>query len=98
MTFGEKVLWELLRNKNFEGLCFRRQHPIDNYIVDFCCNEKRLIIEIDGPLHDIEENKLNDEVRQSYLEKKGYKVLRFRDTELTGNLNMIENKIREWIN
>ena len=98
MTFGEKILWKLLRNKNFDGLRFRRQHPIDNYIVDFCCNEKSLIIEIDGPLHDNEEKRLNDKIRQLYLEKKGYKILRIKDNELTVDLNIIERRIREWIN
>ena len=98
LTYGEKILWKLLRDKNFKGLRFRRQHPIDNYIVDFCCNEKSLIIEIDGPLHDDEEKKLKDTIRQTYLENKGYKFLRIRDTELSGDLDAILKRIEKCIN
>jgi len=97
LTRGEKILWDLLKNKNFEGLRFHRQHPIDNYIVDFCCNEKNLIIEIDGPLHDDEVRKSKDTIRQNYLELKGYKVLRFKDMEISGDLDIILKRIREYI-
>jgi uroporphyrinogen-III synthase len=97
LTFGEKVLWELLRNKNFEGLRFRRQHPKDNYIVDFYCKEKSLIIEIDGPLHEEEERKLKDTIREIYLQKKGYRILRFRDKELLGNTDDILQRIKKFI-
>jgi very-short-patch-repair endonuclease len=48
-TYAEGLLWKLLRNRKLDSLKFRRQHPIDNYIVDFYCKEKSLIIEIDGP-------------------------------------------------
>ena len=50
-TDAEKLLWQTLRNRRLNGLKFRRQHPIDTYIADFCCLEKRLIIEVDGDYH-----------------------------------------------
>ena len=97
LTTGEKLLWGLLRRKNFEGLRFRRQHPIDNYIVDFYCKEKNIIIEIDGPLHEDEQRKIKDNIRQNYLENKGYRVLRFKDKELSVNYDIILNKIKMFI-
>ena len=87
-----------MRKKNLKGLRFRRQHPIDNYIVDFCCNEKSLVIEIDGPLHDDELRKLKDSLRQTHLESKGYKVLRVKDSELSGDLDIILERIIEFVN
>ena len=96
LTMGEKILWGFLRNKNFEKLRFRRQHPIDNYIVDFYCKEKNLIIEIDGPLHEDEERKLKDAIRQTYLEAKGYRILRFKDKELSGDIDIILKRIKSF--
>jgi uroporphyrinogen-III synthase len=98
LTYGEKILWKLLRKKNLKGLRFRRQHPIDNYIVDFCCNEKSLVIEIDGPLHDDELRKLKDSLRQTHLESKGNKVLRVKDSELSGDLDIILERTIEFVN
>ncbi len=97
LTYGEKILWKILRNKNVKGLRFRRQHPIDNYIVDFYCKEKSIIIEIDGPLHEEEERKLKDEIRETYLHAKGYRILRFRDKELLGNVDDILQRIKKFI-
>ena len=50
-TDAEEKLWQLIRNRKLSGLKFRRQHPLDKYIADFCCHEKRLVIELDGGIH-----------------------------------------------
>ena len=64
-TDAENVLWKQLRRKQLEGLKFRRQQPIDNYVVDFVCFEKRIVIEVDGGQHSIERDK--DSERDNYL-------------------------------
>ena len=71
MTDAERVLWRLIRNRQVEGRRFRRQFSIGNYIVDFICLEKRLIIEVDGGQHI--ERVSYDQRRTAWLEKKGSK-------------------------
>ncbi len=88
-TDAEKLLWKYLRLKQLEGLKFRRQQPIDNYIVDFVCFEKRIIIEIDGGQHSVEKEK--DRERDNYLKKRGFEVVRFWNNEgLTGIEGVLE--------
>ena len=82
-TLQEKILWKLLCNRNFHGLKFKRQQPIGRYIVDFVCQDKKLIIELDGGQHNFSENIAKDIERTSELEKLGYKVIRFWNNELT---------------
>ncbi len=81
-TKAEEIFWELVRNKGFLGLKFRRQHQIGHYIVDFYCHSERLIIEFDGEVHDTSEQRKKDEKRDKYLKSLGNKVLRFRNAEL----------------
>jgi len=79
LTEAEKVLWELLRDSKVNGLKFRRQHPLKNYIVDFFCYELNLVIELDGGYHNHPEQKEKDEIRDLHLKALGYKVLRFEN-------------------
>ena len=62
-TKAEKILWEYLRNRNLDGMKFRRQHPIDKFIADFYCHEKKLVVELDGAVHDDKMNAQYDEAR-----------------------------------
>ncbi len=86
-TEAERVMWILLRNKKLEGFKFRRQHIIGQYIADFVCLKKRLIIEIDGKIHQLPENKEADNIRTEWLEKIGFKVIRFTNEEVLANTN-----------
>ena len=79
-TPAEAVLWEKMRHKRLLGFRFRRQHPIDRHVVDFYCPNARLVIEIDGPVHD--SMKAEDEARQKHLEELGYRVIRFFNDEV----------------
>jgi primosomal protein N' (replication factor Y) len=74
-TDAESRLWRMLRNRNMLGCKFRRQFPIGDYIADFICIEKRLIVELDGGQH-LERTAL-DELRSSFLRERGFRVLRF---------------------
>lgn len=97
MTPWESRLWYYLRGGRFLGLKFKRQVPLDKYIVDFCCQEKKLIIELDGGQHNQENQNRRDLERQNYLEARGYKVLRFWNNDLSSNIDGALQKIRDAI-
>jgi very-short-patch-repair endonuclease len=80
MTDAERKLWRALRSKQMQGLKFRRQHPFENYILDFVCLEEKIVIELDGGQH--QESKIEDDARTSSLEKAGFHVLRFWNHEV----------------
>lgn len=84
LTETEKYLWKYLRDKQIGGFKFRRQQPVGRYIVDFINFEKKLIIEVDGGQHSI--YKKRDIIRDKYLKKEGYRVLRFWDNEVLNNI------------
>ena len=88
-TCSENILWQRIRKKRLSGKIFRRQHPISQFIADFYCHEAKLVIEIDGSIHDNQENKENDENRTFELEKLGLKVIRFKNEEIESNINKV---------
>lgn len=92
-TPWESKLWQVLRNRNIEGLKFRRQFKIGNYVVDFVCLSKKLVIELDGGHHSESRQKKKDEIRQKYIESQGFKVLRFWNNEVLENLEGVVQKI-----
>lgn len=97
-TPWEGKLWQVLRNRNIEGLKFRRQFKIGKYIVDFCCIERKLVIELDGGHHNEQKNILKDKVRQKYIESKGYKVLRIWNNEIDDNLEGVIDQVLDICN
>lgn len=97
MTQAECNLWEELKNKKFNGLKFRRQHPIDRFVVDFYCHEHRLVIELDGDIHNQKDVKANDSNRESELQNFGLKILRFKNEEVFSNIQNVLEKINEYI-
>ncbi len=78
-TSGEQVAWEVLRDRRFLGLKFRRQEPVAGFIVDFYCRELLLVIEIDGAAHVSEESRARDRDRDQLLQAEGVQVLRMQD-------------------
>ncbi|MEO6540741.1 MAG: vitamin B12 dependent-methionine synthase activation domain-containing protein, partial [Ferruginibacter sp.] len=92
-TEAESALWEILKSKQLSGFKFRRQHIIGNYITDLVCLDRRLIIEIDGLIHQLPENKETDEVRTQWLEKQGFKVICFTNDEVLYNLTNVTETI-----
>lgn len=95
-TPAESVLWRFLRNDQL-GVHFRRQHIIGEYIADFACLPKRLIIEVDGGYHQLPTQQISDSKRTAWLEKKGFKVVRFTNEEILFNTDNTIKKIREYI-
>jgi very-short-patch-repair endonuclease len=93
MTTAEKILWKYLRNRKLNGLKFRRQHPLDIFIADFYCHEKKLIVEVDGGIHDDQEQKEYDGGRSFELTEKGYKILRFDNEEVLFNVENVLQRI-----
>lgn len=81
-TLAENILWHLLRSRQLDGYKFRRQHIIGSFIADFVCLNKRLIIEVDGLIHQIPENKISDSERTTELNKYGFDVIRFSNQEI----------------
>ena len=92
-TEAEVVLWEALRNRKVAGTKFRRQHSLGRYIADFYCHEARLVIELDGSVHDDASQAEYDTVRQKEIEERGLTVLRLRNGEVIDNLPVILEKI-----
>jgi very-short-patch-repair endonuclease len=77
----EKLFWVRLRDRRLGGYKFRRQYLVGSYIVDFVCTERKLIIELDGPLHADQVD--YDRRRDAYLRKQGYRVMRLKNSELS---------------
>jgi very-short-patch-repair endonuclease len=94
MTPEEELLWLKLRAKRFNGLKFRRQHSIGRYIGDFYCEELRLIIEIDGGIHDYQNE--YDENRNNFLSAGKFNILRFKNEEITNSIDDVLEKIEEY--
>jgi len=94
-TPSEKILWQALRGKKLDGIKFRRQQPVGYFVVDFYNSEYRLVIEVDGPIHELQ--KEADEARQEILEVLGLVVLRIKSEVVEKNLPFALDIIRKKI-
>lgn len=98
MTVQERKLWNIIRNRQFFGYRFRRQFPIGQYIVDFVCREKKIIIEIDGGQHNEINNIEYDKKRTVFLNAEGFKVIRFWNNEIDNNIDGVYEKLKKDFN
>jgi very-short-patch-repair endonuclease len=96
MTNYEKLLWEYLKGKQVCGVRFRRQHPIMFFIADFYCHEAKLVVEVDGEIHD--DNTDYDDGRSAEMEKFGILVLRVTNSEVETSLEKVISKIETIVN
>ena len=94
-TDAENMLWYHLRAKQLRDLKFRRQQPIGNYIVDFVCFSKKIVIELDGSQHDLKKIKQKDKKRDRWLKNQGFKVLRFWNNDVLENTDGVLEVIWE---
>jgi very-short-patch-repair endonuclease len=92
-TPHERILWRALKELPVDGTHFRRQAPIGPYVVDFFCPAAHLIVELDGGHHNDDEIAKRDQERQSWLEREGYRIVRFWNSELTGDLTAVLERI-----
>ena len=91
LTFAERRLWSALRLGQMNGHKFRRQHPFENFILDFICLEKKLVVEVDGSQHFEQINK--DDVRTRILEKAGFRVIRFWNNQVMNEYENVKEAI-----
>lgn len=100
MTPAELVLWEKLKSNQLFGFRFKSQHPINHFIADFYCHKAKLIVELDGGVHDIEEQAEYDKNRTYILEEFGLRVIRFRNEEVFNQpdkvLDQISKLLKVW--
>jgi very-short-patch-repair endonuclease len=94
-TEAEKMIWKHLRGRQLKGLKFRRQQPLGSYIVDFICFEKNIIIEIDGGQHVLQT--AQDDRRDEWLKKQGFRVLRFWNNDVLANFEGVLEVIKSTI-
>ena len=95
MTDAERMLWLRLRAHRLNGFSFRRQVPMGSFIVDFVCHERNLVIELDGGQHATEQRATRDVRRTQWLKSKGYRVLRFWNSDVLRNCNLVVQAILE---
>jgi imidazole glycerol-phosphate synthase subunit HisF len=96
MTAAETVLWMYLK-AGVNDCKFRRQHPIGIYIADFYCHEAKLVLEVDGSIHNLDEVKQNDKEKETYLINNGYSVIRFTNKEIMNQAEIVIEKIKKII-
>ena len=94
MTLSETILWESLR-KELKGFRFRRQHAIGDYIADFVCLSKKLVIEVDGGYHDTPEQQADDQIRTEVFRRMGFEVLRFKNEEVNLDVKEVIQRIKK---
>jgi very-short-patch-repair endonuclease len=93
MSDAERKLWRGLRHKRLDGARFRRQHPIGRFIVDFVCQERRLVVEVDGGQHTEDAQVAYDARRDRWLKAEGYRVMRVATAEVYGNVDGVLDTI-----
>ena len=94
-TPAEKKLWQHLRKKQLMGLGFRRQHPLDSFILDFYCHEVKLGIELDGAIHENKWQMKYDKGREEEIKALGITFIRFANTEVFEDIKKVLDKIGE---
>ena len=94
-TEAESIVWDILKSKNIDGHKFRRQHIIKDYIVDFVCLHKKIVIEIDGQYHLEGQQIVKDKSRTEDLQRDGYSVIRFTNEEVIANTSEVVRNIKK---
>jgi len=93
MTKAEIIVWEKLKNRKLFKVRFRRQHPVDIFVVDFYCHELKLAVEIDGGIHLAKEISEYDNGRTYDIEKFGIRIIRFTNEQVLNNIDIVQQEI-----
>ncbi len=96
-TESEDALWQVLRNRRFENIKFRRQYSVGYFVLDFYCPQEKLAIEVDGNVHDSIEAQQYDAYRTEALNGIGIQVVRFRNEEVVNNLPQVLTRIKSFL-
>ena len=96
-TRAEKYLWKMLRNRSIAGFKFRRQHPLYHFIADFYCDKAKLILEVDGDIHELAHIKEYDKEREETIKALGIAVLRFTNEEVFAEENKVIERIENFL-
>jgi very-short-patch-repair endonuclease len=97
ITKAEKIMWSILKDFNAQGASFRREAPIGPYIADFAWLSKRLTIEVDGDSHETVSGRKHDAVRDAFLKKEGFQILRFDNAQIVDNSDFVFLEIQKQI-
>jgi very-short-patch-repair endonuclease len=97
MTRAETLLWRYIKANRIDGLAFRRQVPIRNYIADFICFSARIVVELDGESHDFVAQQQSDSDRDAFFASEGFQILRFTNEQVMSNLEGVVEAIRQAI-
>ena len=95
-THAETILWSYLKTKPL-GFKFRRQHPYSIYILDFYCHSLKLVIEVDGNIHDLDKVKENDKHREELIQKDGLTIIRFENKQVEQSLQQVIKQVEDFI-
>ena len=95
-THAETILWGYLKTKPL-GFKFRRQHPYSIYILDFYCHSLKLVIEVDGNIHDLDKVKENDKHREELIQKDGLTIIRFENKQVEQSLQQVIKQVEDFI-
>jgi len=96
MTHAEELLWNYLKTNEW-GYKFRRQHPLFMYVADFYCHQLKLIIEVDGSIHEVEDVKRNDIIRENHLKDLGLKIIRLKNNDVINHVENVLVQIKKYI-
>ncbi len=97
-TAAESKLWQHLKSRQLDGHKFNRQEPIGPYFADFACRKSKLVVEIDGETHETADERAYDERRTAFMATLGYRVIRFRNEDIFGDLGPVFDEIRKHLN
>jgi very-short-patch-repair endonuclease len=82
-TPAEQQVWQIVRGRKLFGLKFRRQHPVAGFLTDFCCEQIKLVIEVDGSIHNLKSQQAADRERAAAIARKGYSILRINNEDVS---------------
>ncbi len=97
MTETEQILWEHLKKSKLKGFKFRRQHPVSEFIADFYCHRAKLVVEVDGGIHELGRQKYYDIRRSEVLNRLGITVIRFSNEQVKEDVEGVVKRIASWL-
>lgn len=95
MTLAERCFWNAVRANKIDGMHFHRQQVIDGFIAEFYCGDRRLVVEIDGGIHETQKD--YDDMRETALKKNGLRIIRFSNQEVINSMDQVIQKLEDFV-